>query len=51
MAVVRKDARLKVYAAEEELRDSKTKLVELQGKFQKSKHETMSKSVPGQECK
>ncbi|NXG50340.1 CC171 protein, partial [Psilopogon haemacephalus] len=30
LAVVRKDARLKVYAAEEELSDAKTKLVELQ---------------------
>ncbi|NWW51398.1 CC171 protein, partial [Pedionomus torquatus] len=30
LAVVRKDARLKIYAAEEELRDAKNKLVELQ---------------------
>lgn len=46
MAIARKDARLKMYAAEEELSDSKNKLVELQGKFkfQKSKHAAKAKS-------
>lgn len=39
MAIARKDGRLKTYAAEEELSDANTKLVELQSKFQKSKHQ------------
>lgn len=51
MAIARKDARLKTYAAEEELSDAKNKLVELQGKFQKSKHGTKAKSVSRQEDK
>lgn len=37
LAIARKDARLKMYAAEQELSDAKNKLVELQGKFLKSK--------------
>lgn len=37
MAIARKDARLKMYAAEQELSDAKNKLVELQGRFLKSK--------------
>lgn len=37
LAVARKDAHLRMCDAEEELSDVKTRLVELQGKFQKSK--------------
>lgn len=37
LAIARKDARLKMYAAEQELSDAKNKLVELQGEFLKSK--------------
>lgn len=51
LAIARKDARLKVYAAEEELSDAKRKLLELQGRLQKPQYGTKVKSVPSQEDK
>lgn len=51
LAIARKDARLKMYAAEQELSDAKNKLVELQGKFRKSKQRKKAKWVSSQEDK
>lgn len=45
LAVARKDAHLKMCTAEEELSDAKNKLVELQGRFQRSKDGIKAKSV------
>uniref|UniRef100_A0A8C9L342 Coiled-coil domain containing 171 n=1 Tax=Serinus canaria TaxID=9135 RepID=A0A8C9L342_SERCA len=45
LAVARKGAHLKISTAEEELSDAKNKLVELQGRFQRSKNGIKAKSV------
>uniref|UniRef100_A0A8C9KSY4 Coiled-coil domain containing 171 n=1 Tax=Serinus canaria TaxID=9135 RepID=A0A8C9KSY4_SERCA len=45
LAVARKGAHLKISTAEEELSDAKNKLVELQGRFQRSKNGIKAKSL------
>lgn len=45
LAVARKGAHLKMCTAEEELNDAKNKLMELQGRFQRSKVGIKAKSV------
>lgn len=45
LAVARKGAHLKMCTAEEELSDAKSKLVELQGRFQRSKDGMKAQSV------
>uniref|UniRef100_A0A8C3VMS2 Coiled-coil domain containing 171 n=1 Tax=Catharus ustulatus TaxID=91951 RepID=A0A8C3VMS2_CATUS len=45
LAVARKGAHLKMFTAEEELSDAKNQLVELQGRFQRSKTGMKAKSV------